>query len=83
MGGQGRYPTPLNVAQMAVEMLDPGPHDRVFDGSCGTGTFLDELDYWDDSITRLARSHQNSNSQVRHAYKVQHLLDSRIARVRP
>ena len=39
-GKQGRYPTPLNVAQMAVEMLDPGPHDRVFDGSCGTGTFL-------------------------------------------
>ena len=39
-GRQGRYPTPLNVAQMAVEMLDPGPDDRVFDGSCGTGTFL-------------------------------------------
>ena len=39
-GRQGRYPTPLNVAQMAVEMLDPGPRDRVFDGSCGTGTFL-------------------------------------------
>ena len=39
-GRQGRYPTPLNVAWMAVEMLDPGPDDRVFDGSCGTGTFL-------------------------------------------
>ena len=39
-GRQGRYPTPLNVAQMAVEMLVPGPRDRVFDGSCGTGTFL-------------------------------------------
>ena len=39
-GRQGRYPTPLNVARMAVEMLDPGPDDRVFDGSCGTGTFL-------------------------------------------
>lgn len=39
-GRQGRYPTPLNVARMAVEMLTPGPHDRVFDGSCGTGTFL-------------------------------------------
>ena len=39
-GRQGRYPTPLNVAQMAVEMLAPGPRDRVFDGSCGTGTFL-------------------------------------------
>ena len=39
-GRQGRYPTPLNVARMAVEMLAPGPGDRVFDGSCGTGTFL-------------------------------------------
>ena len=39
-GKEGRYPTPLNVAAMAVAMLDPGPDDRVFDGSCGTGTFL-------------------------------------------
>jgi type I restriction enzyme M protein len=39
-GKDGRYPTPLNVAEMAVRMLDPGPDDRVFDGSCGTGTFL-------------------------------------------
>lgn len=39
-GKEGRYPTPLNVAEMAVAMLDPGPDDRVFDGSCGTGTFL-------------------------------------------
>ena len=39
-GKDGRYPTPLNVAQMAVEMLDPGPEERVLDGSCGMGTFL-------------------------------------------
>lgn len=39
-GNEGRYPTPLNVAEMAVTMLDPGAEDRVFDGSCGTGTFL-------------------------------------------
>ena len=39
-GKDGRYPTPLNVAEMAVTMLDPGPTDRVMDGSCGTGTFL-------------------------------------------
>lgn len=39
-GKEGRYPTPLNVAQMAVSMLDPGPTDRIFDGSSGTGTFL-------------------------------------------
>ena len=39
-GKEGRYPTPLNVAEMAVAMLDPEPDERVFDGSCGTGTFL-------------------------------------------
>ena len=39
-GKEGRYPTPLNVAEMAVAMLDPGPDDRVMDGSCGTGAFL-------------------------------------------
>lgn len=39
-GKEGRYPTPLNVAQMAVAMLDPSTDDRVMDGSCGTGTFL-------------------------------------------
>ena len=39
-GKEGRYPTPLNVAEMAVAMLDPGPNDRVMDGSCGSGTFL-------------------------------------------
>jgi type I restriction enzyme M protein len=39
-GKDGRYPTPLNVAQLAVEMLDPGPDERVFDGSSGMGTFL-------------------------------------------
>lgn len=39
-GREGRYPTPLNVAEMAVQMLDPKPSDRLLDCSCGTGTFL-------------------------------------------
>lgn len=39
-GREGRYPTPLNVAEMAVQMLDPKPGDRIMDCSCGTGTFL-------------------------------------------
>lgn len=39
-GREGRYPTPLNVAEMAVEMLDPQPAERVMDCSSGTGTFL-------------------------------------------
>lgn len=39
-GREGRYPTPLNVAEMAVNMLDPKPNERLLDCSCGTGTFL-------------------------------------------
>ena len=39
-GREGRYPTPLNVAEMAVEMLDLQPDERVLDCSSGTGTFL-------------------------------------------
>ena len=39
-GREGRYPTPLNVADMAVQMLDPQPDERVMDCSSGTGTFL-------------------------------------------
>jgi len=39
-GREGRYPTPLNVAAMAVEMLDPQPNERIMDCSSGTGTFL-------------------------------------------
>jgi len=39
-GREGRYPTPLNVAEMAVKMLDPKATDRVMDCSSGTGTFL-------------------------------------------
>lgn len=39
-GREGRYPTPLNVAEMAVQMLDPKPDNRIMDCSSGTGTFL-------------------------------------------
>ena len=39
-GREGRYPTPLNVAEMAVAMLDPQPGERIIDCSSGTGTFL-------------------------------------------
>ena len=39
-GTEGRYPTPLNVAELAVSMLNPKREERVLDCSCGTGTFL-------------------------------------------
>lgn len=39
-GREGRYPTPINVAEMAVMMVNPGLGDRVLDCSSGTGTFL-------------------------------------------
>ena len=43
---------------------------------------LNELDYWDDKITRIARSFLRSNDQLRGAYEVKNLLKSRIERVR-
>ncbi|MEP1076080.1 N-6 DNA methylase [Leptolyngbya sp. PL-A3] len=39
-GVDGRYPTPLNVARMVVQILDPKPNERILDCACGTGTFL-------------------------------------------
>lgn len=39
-GREGRYPTPLNVADMAVQMLNPQSGERIMDCSSGTGTFL-------------------------------------------
>ncbi|TVM29424.1 restriction endonuclease subunit M, partial [Oceanidesulfovibrio marinus] len=36
----GRYPTPLNVAEMALYMLDPQAGERIIDCSSGTGPFL-------------------------------------------
>ncbi len=39
-GREGRYPTPLNVAELAVEMLEPRLGERIMDCSSGTGTFL-------------------------------------------
>lgn len=39
-GREGRYPTPLNVADLAVQMLDPKPGERIMDCASGTGTFL-------------------------------------------
>lgn len=67
----GRDPTPLNVAHMAVSMLDPGPSDRVFDGSSGTGTFL-AMAAAHVFEKLLARTEQRAtrprrNSSVRHS----------------
>jgi type I restriction enzyme M protein len=39
-GQDGRYPTPMNVAEMAVEIMNPAPGQRILDCASGTGTFL-------------------------------------------
>lgn len=41
-GGQGQFFTPRNVVQMVVDMIDPGPDDRIIDPACGSGGFLVE-----------------------------------------
>lgn len=39
-GDRGEFFTPRNVMAMAVKMINPRPHERVLDSSCGTGGFL-------------------------------------------
>lgn len=39
-GDRGEFSTPRNACQMAAIMLDPQPHERLLDPSCGTGGFL-------------------------------------------
>ncbi len=39
-GDRGEFFTPRNIMQMAVEMANPKPHEKVCDTSCGTGGFL-------------------------------------------
>lgn len=41
-GGQGQFFTPRNVVKMVVDMIDPGPNDRIVDPACGSGGFLVE-----------------------------------------
>jgi type I restriction enzyme M protein len=72
-GKDGRYPTPLNVAEMAVEMLGPGPDDRVFDCSSGMGTFLAmaAAHLVEKFLARMgAAPHSASPEQLREAQKL-------------
>ena len=39
-GDRGEFFTPRNITQMAVKMVNPKPHEKVCDTSCGTGGFL-------------------------------------------
>lgn len=39
-GDRGEFFTPRNVMKMVVEMINPGPDDKILDSSCGTGGFL-------------------------------------------
>ncbi|MCL4538448.1 MAG: SAM-dependent methyltransferase, partial [Bacteroidetes bacterium] len=41
-GSQGQFFTPRNVVKMVVDMIDPGPDDRIVDPACGSGGFLVE-----------------------------------------
>lgn len=41
-GSQGQFFTPRNVVKMVIDMIDPGPDDRIIDPACGSGGFLVE-----------------------------------------
>lgn len=69
-GREGRYPTPLNVAEMAVQMLDPKPSERIMDCSSGTGTFLamTAVHIFKQKLAALGTTPDEATSdQIRHA----------------
>lgn len=39
-GDRGEFFTPRNAVRMAVQMMNPQPHERIVDPACGTGGFL-------------------------------------------
>lgn len=39
-GDRGEFFTPRNITRMAVEMINPKPHEKICDVACGTGGFL-------------------------------------------
>ncbi|WP_250501601.1 N-6 DNA methylase [Caballeronia sp. AZ7_KS35] len=41
-GPQGQFFTPRNVVKMVIDMVDPGPDDKIIDPACGSGGFLVE-----------------------------------------
>ncbi len=41
-GAQGQFFTPRNVVRMVIDMIDPGPGDKLIDPACGSGGFLIE-----------------------------------------
>jgi len=41
-GGQGQFFTPRNVVKMVIDMVDPGPKQKIIDPACGSGGFLVE-----------------------------------------
>ncbi|MFN5513806.1 MAG: restriction endonuclease subunit M [Cyanobacteriota bacterium] len=41
-GPQGQFFTPRNVVKMVIDMIDPGPNDKIIDPACGSGGFLVE-----------------------------------------
>ena len=69
-GREGRYPTPLNVAEMTVEMLDPQPGERIMDCSSGTGTFLamTAAHIFKKKLAAMGTTPEEAtNEQIRHA----------------
>ena len=71
--------TNRQLAESVVRFLGSS---SSFDEANERMMLVNELEYWDDRITRLARSFRDSNDQLKGAYKVRDYLRSRINRVR-
>jgi type I restriction enzyme M protein len=64
-GREGRYPTPINVAEMAVRMVKPKPTDRILDCSSGTGTFLAfaAANYFEERIKSRGKTQEEASPE--------------------
>lgn len=45
-GDRGEFFTPHPIVRLAVEMIDPQPHEKVLDPACGSGGFLIQTISW-------------------------------------
>lgn len=57
-GDRGEFFTPRNACRMAVRMVNPRPHERLLDPSCGTGGFL--ITAMNHSLARIEAEERSS-----------------------
>lgn len=65
--GFGQFFTPLEIIQLAVEVIGPKPTDFILDPFCGSGHFLTT------SAEYVSKNYPNIDSQEKNNFKISHL----------